>query len=116
MKMSPTTQERLWAVISHLSALGFGMGILLPIVGWSEQRRKSSYASFQCLQALGYQSLGYTLWLLSCLLIGIVLILALAFAAGKTPDNSPGANTIAGIWLIIFMITFFGMFGIYFLL
>jgi len=72
MKNIPSTEERIWAVLSHLSALAFGMGILLPVIGWSEQRRKSKYATFQSLQALGYQSLGYTVWILVTLAIVMV--------------------------------------------
>ena len=72
MKNTPSTEERVWAVLSHLSAIAFGMGVLLPVIGWSEQRRKSNYASFQSLQALGYQSLGYTVWILVTLVIVIV--------------------------------------------
>jgi len=72
MQNTPSTEERIWAVLSHLSALGFGMGILLPIFGWSGQREKSSYASFQSLQALGYQTLGYTIWILVTLVIVVV--------------------------------------------
>src|SRR5574342_59844 len=87
MNTSPTTEERIWAVLSHLSSLAFGMGILLPILGWSEQRRKSKYASFQCLQALGYQSLGYTVWLLSYLLMSVVLIIVFAFAISTTTGS-----------------------------
>lgn len=81
---SPTAEDRIWAVLAHLSVLAFGMGILLPIIGWSEQRRKSTYASFQCLQALGYQSLGFTVWLLAYLLffIGIlIVVIVLSFQA-----------------------------------
>jgi len=69
MKHTPSTEERVWAVLSHLSAIGFGVGIFVPIIGWSSQRGKSSYATFQSLQALGYQSLGYTIWILSVLVI-----------------------------------------------
>lgn len=65
-------QDRVWAVIAHLSAIAMGMGILLPVVGWSESRRRSNYASFQCMQALGYQSLGYTIWILATLVILIL--------------------------------------------
>ena len=68
----PSTEERVWAVLSHLSALAFGMGILLPVIAWSEQRRKSNYATFQSLQALGYQSLGYTFWILGSLVIILI--------------------------------------------
>src|SRR5512141_476889 len=86
MNTSPNTEERIWAVFSHLSALALGMGLLLPIIGWSEQRRKSKYASFQCLQALGYQSMGYTVWLLAYLfviLIALLLIVIKHFQAQK---------------------------------
>ena len=72
MKNVPTTEERVWAMLSHLSAIAFGMGILLPVIAWSEQRRKSNYASFQCLQALGYQSLGYTFWILGSFVIIVI--------------------------------------------
>ena len=72
MKNVPTTEERVWAVLSHLSAIVFGMGILLPVIAWSEQRRKSNYASFQSLQALGYQSLGYTFWILGSFVIIVI--------------------------------------------
>ena len=79
MNSAPSPEDRIWALISHLSAVAFGMGILLPVIGWSEQRRRSNYASFQCLQALGYQSLGFTVWILSSLLI-IVAILVIMIA------------------------------------
>ena len=90
MKYSPTTEERIWSILSHLSAIAFGMGILLPVIGWSEQRRKSNYAAFQCLQALGYQSLGYTTWILVSLLVVIALMFVtiskLAAASGRDED------------------------------
>jgi len=67
-----STEERIWAAAAHLSAIAMGMGLLLPVVGWSESRRKSSFAAFQSLQALGYQTLGYTLWILTTLVMLIV--------------------------------------------
>jgi len=72
----PSTEERIWAVLAHLSALGMGIGLPLPILGWSQNRRKSNYASFQCLQALGYQTLGYSVWILTTLVIVIVSVVA----------------------------------------
>jgi len=116
MNTTLTTEERVWAVLSHLSALGFGMGILLPVIGWSEQRRKSKYASFQCLQALGYQSLGYTVWILSYLLVMIILIIIFAVTLGTMEENSAASEVVAGIWTAIFVITIIGLFGIYFLI
>src|SRR5215216_3474015 len=105
MNTTPTTEDRVWAVLSHLSALAFGMGILLPIIGWSEQKRKSKYASFQCLQALGYQSLGYTVWLLVYLVVfmGILSVIIVmsywAETGGQTFD--PFAGPVMAIMLIV---------------
>jgi len=110
MDNSPTTEDRIWAMLSHLSAIAFGMGILLPIIGWSEQRRKSKYASFQCLQALGYQSLGYTIWVLfSGAAIIFVIIMLPTLNAARGP-------TAVGIWMGIYVVFIFGLFSSYFLL
>lgn len=96
MKSVLSTEERVWAVLSHLSALAFGMGIVLPVIAWSEQRRKSNYAAFQSLQALGYQSLGYTLWILGSLVIILIQSvftvreLASAIQSGEDPTSFMG--------------------------
>lgn len=113
MNTLPTTEERIWAVLSHLSTLAFGMGILLPIIGWSEQRRKSRYVSFQCLQALGYQSLGYTVWILAFLLIMILLMIIFFVALSTGEGNSTNIDTTAKLWVAIFSFTIFGLFAIY---
>jgi len=113
---TPTTEERIWAVLSHLSAIAFGMGMVLPVIGWSEQRRKSRYVSFQCLQALGYQSLGYTAWLLSYLLLIVVFLVVMVVSISITGNNSNNVNTFTGIWTSVFIIIIFGTFGLYFLL
>ena len=76
MKAKPTVEERIWAALAHLSALAMGVGLPLPILGWSQNRRKSNYASFQSLQALGYQTLGYTIWILTTLVIVIVSVVS----------------------------------------
>ena len=110
MNSSPTTEERIWAVLSHLSALAFGMGIVIPILGWSEQRHKSKFASFQCLQALGYQSLGYTIWLLSYLVIIILFTVVIMFVA----INAGTDTTTVMAWVVIFMLFIFSFLGLYF--
>jgi uncharacterized Tic20 family protein len=116
MNAAPTAEERIWAVLSHLSALTLGIGILLPIVGWSEQRKKSSYASFQCLQALGYQSLGFTVWLVSYLLIVILgaVILLVTLSPGPAGNQKPINFQTPG--LILFFLVIFGFFALYLLL
>lgn len=116
MNTSPSTEERIWAALAHFSALAFGMGILLPIIGWSEQRRKSKYASFQCLQALGYQSLGYTVWLLSVLTIMVVFLLLFTFGVTLSIESGVAPSVASAAFGIALGVLFFVMFGIYFVL
>src|SRR5512141_39372 len=116
MNTSPTTQERIWAVFSHLSALAFGMGLLLPIIGWSEQRRKSRYASFQCLQALGYQSLGYTVWFLSYLVAFILIIIFIIILSFQAEKNGQAFEPFASQTATFILLTVFGFLSLYLLL
>jgi uncharacterized Tic20 family protein len=115
MNTSPTTENRIWTVLSHLAALTFGVGILLPILGWSDQRRKSNYASFQTLQALGYQSLGYTVWLLTYLVIIILASIIVLVMAGAE-DGSRDPNAALAPWTIIFSVVMLGFLALYLLL
>lgn len=112
MNSKSSTEERIWAILSHLSALAFGMGIVLPVIGWSDQRRKSNYASFQSLQALGYQSLGFTIWALSYLVVVIIasMILLIRLGSGDTTNENIRP------WLVVLIIVLFGLFAIYFIL
>ena len=110
---TPTPEDRVWTVLAHLSALAFGMGILLPIIGWSDQRRKSSYASFQCLQALGYQSVGFTVWVLSYLVIIILGAISLLLTSGSSRGTNPSVLQTPG--MILFLILLFGLLALYLL-
>ena len=103
------SEERIWAVLSHLSALTLGIGILLPIVGWSDLRRKSNYGAFQNLQALGYQSLGFSIWLLGFLVL-IVVALTTLIAVFENLSAVPRS------WLVFISIVLFGFFALYLLL
>ncbi|HLO16748.1 MAG TPA: DUF4870 domain-containing protein [Anaerolineales bacterium] len=116
MTNTSSTEHRIWAVISHLSSLGFGIGILLPIIGWSDQRRKSNYASFQSLQALGYQSLGFTLWVLSYLVAFIAVLIVLVVMSFQAEKAGKNFNLFLGPGAILIFILLFGFFALYFLL
>jgi len=82
----------------------------MPIVGWSEQRSKSKYASFQCLQALGYQSLGYTIWILVTLII--VVFTSIGAIVGITNIENI-QEEMMGI-AIAHTTLMFGLIGVYF--
>jgi uncharacterized Tic20 family protein len=111
----PNTEDRIWSILSHLSSLAFGMGIVLPIVGWSDQRRKSNYATFQNLQALGYQSLGFTIWILSYLILLVVAAIILLAMTG-TEGNVASQSTIPTSWLNTFYLVTIGFLALYILL
>lgn len=110
MNPPPATQERIWAVLAHLAALLMGMGIVLPVAGWSDQRRKSAYASFQCLQALGYQSVGFTVWVLSYLLI--VAAASLILLAALPADRAE----LQGGWIVLFTLLLLAPLALYLIL
>ncbi|MEP6895052.1 MAG: DUF4870 domain-containing protein, partial [Chloroflexota bacterium] len=95
-----------------LSAIALGMGIVLPVIGWSEQRRKSNYASFQCLQALGYQSLGYTVWILVTLVV--LLFSIITSIAGVI--NVENLQTEVTRVVFAHTLLMFGLVGVYFAL
>jgi uncharacterized Tic20 family protein len=116
MNISPTTEDRVWASLSHLSCLAFGMGILLPIIGWSDRRRKSNYSSFQSLQALGYQSLGFTIWILSYLVIFIAVLIVLAAVSFQAEQAGRSFDPFIGTGTIFVFSVLFGFFAVYFLL
>lgn len=116
MNNKPSSEERIWSVLAHLSALAMGVGLPLPIAGWSQNRRKSNYASFQSLQALGYQTLGYTIWILVMLVVGVVqtldMITKLVVAAESGADFDSLLRMVTGGH---FSITFV-LVGVYFAL
>jgi len=113
---TPSTEDRVWAVLSHLSSLAFGMGILLPIIGWSDQRRKSNYSSFQSLQALGYQSLGFTIWILSYLVVFTAILIVLVVMSFQAEKAGRSFDPFIGTGTIFVFSVLFGFFALYFLL
>lgn len=109
-----STEDRIWSVLAHLSALAMGMGLILPVIGWAEQRRKSKYVAFQCLQALGYQTLGYTVWILGYLVLLVVLftVLLLLIALAGDDGETLVASSIIGLNAFIF-VSVFASLGVY---
>lgn len=110
MDVKPSTEERVWAVLAHLSALAMGIGLPLPIVGWSQNRRKSNYVAFQSLQALGYQTLGYTIWLLGTLVFAVVS--SVGFLASLQTIDTLEADLNA--WTVSYSLLLFGLIALYF--
>jgi uncharacterized Tic20 family protein len=108
----PTTEERIWAAVAHGSVLFFFLGPIVSILVWVTQRRKSKYASFQALQALGFQIGSFWLWMLFAILMPFVLlavsILIVVFMAESDFDaDLLGMGMSVGIMVLVF-----GLWGI----
>jgi uncharacterized Tic20 family protein len=110
--MKPTSEERVIAVISHLTALAFGAGLVLPAIMWSENRSKSAYIRFQTLQALGYQSLGYTVWLLGLFAL-VILFYILMFILALVVPNAAQNQSVTTVLAVLLMAMFFGWMAVY---
>lgn len=113
--MNPSTQDRILAVIAHLAALAFGSGVVVPAALWSESRKKSVYVRFQTLQAFGYQSVGYTLWLIGMLLLVMLFYVGLLVIALLVP-NAAQNDTVLAVFSIAIVVMMFGSIGIYLLI
>lgn len=79
---SPSTDEVLMAAVAHGSVFLSIFGPIGPILVWISQRRKSAYASFHALQALGYQMAFYWVG------IAAALILVIGWGSMVLPDVS----------------------------
>ena len=106
------TEEKFWSVLAHLSAFTGGVGLLIPIYGWIENRQKSAYACFQSLQALFYQSVGYTLW--AVLYLVVLIGLSIFTLPGLLQNLTTGTAEI-GPWLTTHALVIFGLYGLYLL-
>ncbi len=82
------SEERWSAALAHGSVLVSFFGPLVPALVWIFQRRKSRYASFQSLQAMGYQAL--LLWVGLTLVLTAFLVFifsALPIEGGQTLES-----------------------------
>lgn len=85
----PSTDERVLAALSHISALLPMMGVIAPIVIWVTQREKSKFVAFQSLQALAYQLVIIVAWILGmgCYMFSIFIIFAGMFIGTATESS-----------------------------
>lgn len=110
-----TNEERLLAMLSHLSML-FG-GIILPIILWAVQKDKSNFVRFHSLQAIFFHVAYLVIVILITMLIVLISLasgLGISFFATRNQD--PGAMSailiitmVLSVGLIFLVI--FGMIG-----
>ena len=99
-----TSEERLMAMLSHLSLL-FG-GIILPIIFWATQKDKSRFIRYHALQSIFFQ--------IAYVVILVILIVALALFAiffglglGILTANTTSDPAAFPILIILFVVLFY---------
>jgi uncharacterized Tic20 family protein len=115
-KTQPSPEEKIWVALAHGSVLFFMFGPIVPLVIWSTQRKKSIYAAFQSLQALGYQITCYWLWMVLGPIVMIGFSVIFIFLASFLTRFSNSPDYLAALFPILMPIAIFGLFGLYFLL
>ncbi len=70
--LAPTGNDKIWSMLSHLSAL-FGLGIILPLVVYLAMRQESDYAANNAREALNFHISVY-LYMFCCIPLCFILI------------------------------------------
>ena len=114
-----TPDDRIWAALAHASALLAFPGPLAAVILWFTQRKRSSYAAFQALQAMIYQSVCFWIYLtviplgLAVLMLGWIAGVALLAHNSNDPSLIAVVPQIAlwvillGSWLVYALIAIF---------
>ncbi|MBN2148197.1 MAG: DUF4870 domain-containing protein [Anaerolineales bacterium] len=113
----PSSEERLWAALSHGAVILVGWGLVVPALVWTMQRQKSPQVAFQALQALAYQ-LFYTVYIFVvslCLTLFLSLAAVGLFMAAESSSSGEPPLLIM-LSQFLFMIILLGALGLYFLL
>src|ERR1051326_6999231 len=69
---TPTGNDKIWSMLSHLSAL-FGLGFILPLVVYLAMRRESDYVASNAREALNFH-ISILIYVLCCIPLMFVLI------------------------------------------
>lgn len=99
----PTSDERLLAMLSHLSI--FLGGIILPIILWATQKEKSKFVRFHSLQAIFYHLAFAVIIILFVFLMVLILLVSGIGFAGFANSGNGGEMPV---FMIITMVVLYG--------
>jgi|SRR6185369_637506 uncharacterized Tic20 family protein len=82
--LEPKGNDKIWSMLSHLSAL-FGVGIILPVVVYLAMRKESDYVATNAREALNFH-ISIFIYCLCCIplafiIVGIPMLFAIAFTS-----------------------------------
>ena len=81
---APTGNDKIWSMLSHLSAL-LGVGFILPLVVYLAMRKDSDYVATNAREALNFH-ISILIYVLCCIplmfiIVGIPLAIAIGLAS-----------------------------------
>ena len=85
-----TSDEKLMALLSHISIIIPNIGVIAPIIIWITQKDKSKFVRFNSIQAIFFQ-LSYFVLIMVSIFIGLVLMFISLPIMTRAPDAAPGA-------------------------
>lgn len=112
MELEISKEEKLMALLSHLSIFVPNIGILAPIIIWVTNKEKSNFVRFNALQAIFFQLIFFILMMLF-IFVGIILMLVAIPWFDLSSNAEPG---ILFFLSMVFMFMYFPLwiiFGIY---
>lgn len=111
-----SAETRLLAALAHGSVVAQGIGILVGIIVYINQREKSRYVAYQGLQAAVYQLINLiitvVLWLAWGVLYGLSMI-PLIMQAETNPDAAPPAIFWVSMILMVIPLVYMVLVGLY---
>ena len=111
-----SAETRLLAALAHGSVVAQGIGILVGIIVYINQREKSRYVAYQGLQAAVYQLINLIitvlLWLAWGVLYGLSMI-PLIIQAETNPDAAPPAIFWISMILMVIPLVYMVLVGLY---
>jgi len=72
VRFAPAGNDKIWSMLSHLSAL-FGVGFILPLVVYLAMRRESEYVAANAREALNFH-ISILIYVLCCIPLAFILI------------------------------------------
>ena len=112
MELEISKEEKLMALLSHLSIFIPNIGILALIIIWVTNKEKSNFVRFNALQAIFFQLIFFILMMLF-IFVGIILMLVAIPWFDLSSNAEPG---ILFFLSMVFMFMYFPLwiiFGIY---
>jgi len=99
----PTSDERLLAMLSHLSI--FLGGIILPIILWATQKDKSKFVRFHSLQAIFYH-LAFAVIII--VFVFFMIFMLIVSGIGLSGFAKSGQSGEMPVFMIIVMVILYG--------